>query len=162
MKRTFLDHVSDKIALFSEIACGIMLTIIAISLFTNVIGRYILRQSLPWAEEVSRYLIIWVAMLVTNILIKQNELICVDFFDMYWPKKLIRYRDFTYRVLMVFMFSLLIYQGWIMALDGRIVKIASMKVSWFWPYLSVPVGCSLMLVQLLIMMFKEFYKAQKD
>ena len=155
MKKKFYDKLSDGIALFSEIACGIMLIIITCCLFANVIGRYILQHSLPWAEEVSRYLIIWMAMLITNVLIKNNELICVDFFDIFWPKKMIRYRNFVYRVLMVFMFILLVYQGWLMADNGRIVNIASLKVSWFWPYLAIPVGCALMLVQLVIVMFKE-------
>ncbi len=96
-------------------------------------------------------------MLAVSILIKNSELITVDFFDVFWSKKLIKYRNLTYQLIMFVIFGILLKEGWLMAVEGRNVSIASLKISWFWPYLSIPVGVVLILIQLFIVMIKQYY-----
>jgi len=146
----FLKKLSDLINDLVEIFCSVMIAIIAIVLLINVIGRFIFSYSFPWSEELSRYLIIWVSMLITSTLVKNDELIKVDFFDSFWPTNLIKYRAYMYRILMYVLFFVLIKHGWNMAISGKMMHLFSMKISWFWPYLAIPVGSGLIIFQLTV------------
>ena len=133
-----------------------MLLVVVVVLMTQVGLRFFFKASLPWAEEVGRYFMVWVVMLTGSILVKNQELITVDFFDKLWPEKFVRYRDLVYRGLLIFVFIVLVKEGWLMALDGRIARIASLNVSWFWPYLAIPAGSLLMIIQLVLLSISEY------
>ena len=145
-----LKKISDFINNIVEILCAVFVGVIAVVLFANVVGRFIFSYSFKWSEELSRYLIIWVSMLITSTLVKNDELIKVDFFDTFWPPKLIKYRAYVYRALMYVLFFLLIKHGWAMALSGKMMTLFTMKISWFWPYLAIPLGAGLILFQLTV------------
>lgn len=155
--RSLLEKIANALAFIAEMLCAVFTTVLVAVLFMNVVGRFCFSHSFPWAEEVSKYLIIWVSMLAVSILIKNSELITVDFFDVFWSKKLIKYRNLTYQLIMFVIFGILLKEGWLMAVEGRNVSIASLKISWFWPYLSIPVGVVLILIQLFIVMIKQYY-----
>lgn len=150
-----LKKISDVISNIVEILCAVFVGIIAIVLFVNVVGRFVFSYSFNWSEELSRYLIIWVSMLITSTLVKNDELIKVDFFDTFWPPKLIKYRAYVYRVLMYALFFVLIKHGWAMALSGKMMTLFTLKISWFWPYLAIPVGSVLILFQLTVVTLLE-------
>ena len=113
----------------------------------QVILRFFFKSNLPWAEEVARYLMIWVVMIISSVLVKEDALIKVDFFDSLWPEKFLKYREIIYQVLLLVLFVLLLKEGWSQALYGRGGTISSLDISWFWPYLAVPAGMALILIQ---------------
>jgi TRAP-type C4-dicarboxylate transport system permease small subunit len=100
-------------------------------------------------------------MLVLSTLVKNSELITVDFFDRLWPARLIKYRDFTYRIIMVVIFSVLLYEGWLMAWNARNVYMVSLKIKKFWPYLSIPMGIFFTLIQHSIVLYKLMRKMKE-
>ena len=55
-----------------------LLALMAIFVFGNVIMRYFFNSSLTWAEEVSRFLFIWLIFLGSIIAFKDNEHLGVD------------------------------------------------------------------------------------
>ena len=155
--RSILDKISNALVIVAEILCAVFTIVLVSALTMNVVGRFFFSHSFPWAEEDAKYLIIWISMLAVSILIKENELITVDFFDIFWSKRLIKYRNLTYQLIMFVIFGILLKEGWRMAIEGQNVNIASLKISWFWPYLSIPVGVTLILIQLFIVMIKQYY-----
>ena len=154
----FLQNILKNISL--GIGCMFLLTVV-FSLLLQVILRYFFRTAVPWAEEVSRYSVIWLVLITANVLIMDDELIKVDFFVKFWPKKLVEYRDNVYNILFIFIFIIFIKEGWLMALAGRAQRLTGLisvgiDVRFFFPYLSIPIGATLMLIQLLIIIFKNF------
>jgi len=124
-------------------ACGLI--VIAITMLTQVILRFCFKLCLPWAEELARYGIIWVVMLTGGILIEDDELIKVNFFDKYWPENIRKYRDLMYQFLILIILAVILREGWYQAISGLKTRTTSLEIKWFWPYLSIPVGAILMI-----------------
>lgn len=125
------------------IAFGLL--VIAITMLTQVILRFFFKSCLPWAEELVRYTIIWVVMLTSGILVKDDELIKVDFFDKFWPENIRKYRDLIYQFLILIILAVILIEGWDQAISGLKTRTTSLQIKWFWPYLSIPIGIILMI-----------------
>jgi len=147
--------ISNLIAIISCKAACVMLAFVAFILFLQVVLRYVFNAALPWPEEASRYCMIWVVLLISNVLIRDSELINVDFFDKLWPAKVIIYRDATYRILLLILLIVLFKEGLIQAIAEKRQTTTAMGISWFWPYLSIPVGTGLMLYQMIFLMIRD-------
>lgn len=154
MYRT-LSKISQIMAKISSRAASILLAFVAFILLLQVILRYVFNAALPWPEEASRYVMIWVVMLICNVLIRDRELITVDFFDKLWPAKVIFYRDTAYRLLLLVLLVVLFKEGLIQAIAERRQTTTALGISWFWPYLSIPVGTGLMLFQMIFLMIHD-------
>jgi TRAP-type transport system small permease protein len=150
-----LDKIGNVISILSTAIARVVLLFIASIMVLQVILRYVFNAALPWPDEAARYCIIWVVLLVGNALLRDRELITVDFFDKFWPARLIRYRDLTYKVLLLFLLWILVKEGLTQAIYGLKTVTTALQIKFFWPYLAIPVGASLMLFQMLLVIFKE-------
>lgn len=64
--------------------CGVTLAVMVLSVFTGVLARFVfthtaIRISVPWTEEVSRYLMIWTVFIGAGIACRHGKLIGVEF-----------------------------------------------------------------------------------
>lgn len=146
---------AEGLAWLASVIARIMLIAVALCLVVQVFLRFGFSYSLPWPEEASRYLMIWVVMLTASLLVRDNELVRVDFLDMLWPERVLIYRNVFFRIIMVAMFCLMAYQGWEQAEFALRRTTAALQISWFWPYLSIPVGSVLVVIQLIAVTLQE-------
>lgn len=154
---SFLRKLSNFLEIVSEIVNGFFIVATALLIAAQVFLRYFLNTNLAWGEEMSRFMMIWAVMMVTSILIKHDELIKVDFLDGLWPKTFIKYRDLVYKLALLAIFFFYIREGWDQAASSWDQSVPSMNLSWFWPYLAIPVGFTLMLVQSLLETYFQFF-----
>lgn len=74
-----LSYVSDIVQKPVELASGICLLVGALSLFLQVVNRYILTKyfdfSLTFTEELARYTIIWFTYTIAGVCLKEGQLI---------------------------------------------------------------------------------------
>lgn len=82
MLRT-LDMLAETLGFLASVVARLILLFVAAVLFLQVVLRYGFGFSLPWPEEAARYLMIWVVMLAGSLLVKDDQLVRVDFFDHY-------------------------------------------------------------------------------
>jgi TRAP-type C4-dicarboxylate transport system permease small subunit len=82
-------EIGRLIATSSAVVARVLLAFVAFVLLLQVILRYVFNAALPWPEEASKYSMIWVVCLMGNVLIRDKQLITVDFLDMLWSRKLI-------------------------------------------------------------------------
>nr|WP_319512867.1 TRAP transporter small permease [uncultured Cohaesibacter sp.] len=155
---TFLETVSSLLAAIASACARVLLMTIAALLFIQVILRYGFSSSLPWPEEASRYLMIWVVMLAGSLLVKDEQLVRVDFFDALWPKNWLKYRNALFRLLLVVLLAILAWKGMENAMFGLRRQSVTIGISFFWIYLSVPVGAVLMMFQMFALAIKEVLK----
>ncbi len=139
--------ISDFLAKAAEVLSAVSMAFVMTVIVVQVILRFFFKSNLPWAEEVARYLMIWVVMIISSVLVKEDGLIKVDFFDNLWPEKFLKYREMLYQVLLLALFILLLKEGWNQAVYGLGGTISSLNISWFWPYLAIPAGMALILIQ---------------
>lgn len=150
-----LQRIADLLSWLVSAVARVLLLVIAAVLFVQVVLRYGFGFSLPWPEEVSRYLMIWVVMLAGSLLVKDDQLVRVDFFDGFWPQHLIGYRNAAFRLLLVGLLAVLAWKGLDNAIFGMRRQSVTIGVSFFWIYLAVPVGAALMMFQMLVLMLRD-------
>jgi len=150
-----LARISAILAILSSRVSTLLLAFVAFILLLQVILRYVFNAALPWPEEAARYAMVWVVLLISKALVREAELVNVDFFDKLWPTKFIFYRDTAYRLMLLVLLFVLFKEGLIQAIAESRQRTTALDISWFWPYLSIPVGTGLMLFQMIYIMILD-------
>lgn len=150
-----LNALAAYLAVVSDVLARIGVIFVALILFLQVVLRYIFNTGLPWPEEAARYVMIWVTMLAGSLIVRDEQLIAVDFFDKYWSKAALGYRNALFRLLLAVMLGVLFWVGLDQAMFSAYRKTATLEISWFWPYLAIPVGAALMLLNMLLLALRD-------
>lgn len=156
-----LEKTADILGWLASTIARLMLVFIAAILFIQVVLRYVFLYSLPWPEEASRYLMIWVVMLAGSLLVKDEQLVSVDFFDKVWPRKLLPYRNILFRFLLAVLLAVLLWQGVGLATFSANRTTTALQISWFWPYLAIPVGAGLMLFHMVVLALRDLARGPR-
>ncbi|WHH58024.1 TRAP transporter small permease [Petroclostridium sp. X23] len=145
----FLDELVKKVCIF--IAAMMTLTIIL-----QVSFRYILKNPLVWTEELSRYLMIYMAFIGASSVIKRWENIYVDYFINKLKEKsrntLLLFIKFC--VLAVLM-SILYLSMTVFPNVSRNQVTAAMGISMLWPQAGMIIGLFLMVLQLIGVIIRD-------
>jgi TRAP-type C4-dicarboxylate transport system permease small subunit len=76
---SWLKKINDGVMKFFMIFIALIGTIMVIVVFTNVISRYIFQSTIPWAEELARFLFIWVTFVGAILANDKSEHMRLDF-----------------------------------------------------------------------------------
>jgi len=155
-----ISKIADRIAFLTSFVARIMLVAVVVMLVVQVTLRFGFSFSLPWPEEAARYLMIWIVMLAGSLLVKDDELVHVDFFDHLWPEGWLVYRNAVFRVFLAGLFVVLAQQGLDQALFSANRTTTALQISWLWPYLAIPVGAILILIQMLALTLRELARGR--
>lgn len=145
-----LELIADTLGFAASVVARLILLFVAAILFLQVVLRYGFGFSLPWPEEAARYLMIWVVMLAGSLLVKDDQLVRVDFFDHFWPARAIAYRNALFRVMLAVLLGVMVWKGYENAAFGMRRTSATLGISFYWIYLSIPVGAGLMMFHMLV------------
>ena len=131
---------------FEEILISVMLPLMVAVIFVGTMGRYSKAFLLPWAEELARYLMIWVVFLGIGAGAKRNAHFVVEVLMLILPKGLKKFlRIFNSLFVAAFMGTLIYYSK---TLIERIMGMQQLSPSLHIPiwtiYIAIPVGCALM------------------
>jgi TRAP-type transport system small permease protein len=139
--------LSGCIGKITELLSSLFLISIAAILFTQVLLRYFFETGIVFAEEFSKYAVIWVVMLTANIVVKNDELIKVDFMDSMFSARFIKYRNIICKFILFCMMVTLIIEGWQQALNSWVTnsKMVTLGITYFWAFISIPV-CGIMIL----------------
>lgn len=139
--------ITNIISNITETVAAFIVGSVGIVLFVQVVMRHLFSTGFSWAEAYSKYATIWMVLLAANILIKDDELIKVDFIDDLLPKKFKEIREIIYQIIFFVLFYILVVEGYKHAISGFSSSIPGFRLKWFWVYLSIPVGSLFMLIQ---------------
>lgn len=110
-------RVMDRVNHFLTMLCGTALGVAVLSVALGVLVRFVFthtnyRISLPWTEEVSRYLMIWIVFLGAAVAARSGKLIGVEFIVHALPASLGRFVKYVALVLSMVFYILLCVVGW--------------------------------------------------
>ena len=152
--------VSKFLDNFEEYFCVWTMAIMTVIVFIQVVMRYVFSNSLSWSEELARFIFLWLSWMGASYAVKERSHFRVEMFANMTKGKTRIY--FEYMILIVwFVFSFfLAWQGTMLLifLQETGQESAAMQIPMTWPYASVPIGCTLMCLRLLV----EFYKLHKN
>ena len=104
----FLNKLDKGIEVIQTVVCCILMFAIMWLTFFMVFFRYVLNNSIVWAEEVLRYLMIWVVLVGAGLTTREDQHVCMDGLQSLlerWPK--LRAVHYVITRLIVFVFMLL-------------------------------------------------------
>jgi len=117
----------------------------------QVLFRFVLSSPLSWSEELVRYVFIWSVFLTAAIGFNLNSHISIDFLTTWYPPRLQRmvalvsWGCVILGVVVVFVLGMQLIQSPSVWLQ----KSPAMEISMTLPYAAIPVGCVVMMVNIL-------------
>lgn len=143
-ERTSILSAMEKIV---EWAIALMLGVMVVNIAVAVFSRYVLNHSFPWAEELGRYLMIWIGYLGASLAMKSDEHIGLTAIVSALPAKLRKWVVIASRII-VEVFLIVILVNSFKHLDTlSIQRSSAMEIPMVIPYFSVTVGSFLMAVE---------------
>ncbi len=133
----------------SGVVSVIVFAIMVAVILLGVIFRYVMKSPFEWTEELARFLMLAMGFLAMNMSVRDNGHLSIDVIVDLFPKNIVALIGYLVDLLCCFFLVFLTWKGCNMAF-GTIMTAASMDISMFWPYLLVPVGAGLVLLQFIL------------
>lgn len=129
--------------------CAVSLLITSVVLFVNVVLRYVFSSSTSWAEELIRYLMIWITFIGGSVCVRKGAHIRMDFLLTIVPKSV--GNAITRLVLLIaaaFCAALFVYGCRLVAFTVELEQTSpAMGIPMWLPYLAIPIGSALMVLR---------------
>ena len=147
---------------------ALSLLVVVIVMAVQVFFRYVLNDSLIWAEELCRYVLIWMAFLFAGVAFHRGEFVALDIVERALPR--------TWRFILKIVVTIPVFVFlWLMVTNGytyasrftvqtlpafdfiwmSITNGRTLNVSIFWVYIAVSVGCGLLLIHMIVALVLE-------
>ena len=68
----FFSKLLDKLNLLIEYIVCLLLAVMVVTVFLQVIFRFVIHSSLPWSEELARYILVWLSFLGASIGVRRK------------------------------------------------------------------------------------------
>ena len=127
-------------------------------LIIQVFLRYVLKASVPFSEELARYLMVWVVFLAAGLALQEDAHISIRILVDKLPGRTRSWANLGAQILLLVFLVLLMIETIALLPYQRLQIILSMGISIFWFYLAIPVGCSIMILFLLPKMHQKLKK----
>lgn len=141
------DKVLKTVNKTEEIILVVMFVVMVGVIFSQVIMRYVFNNSLPWSEELGKFLFVWLSWLGISIGHRRKEHIKITILLEKLPflhKKII---EAISELILIVISGVTVYYGVIMINIQRNVPYAGIKISTSWGYLSLVLGCSFFIIR---------------
>ena len=145
-------RVLRRLAGWTEALTGLLLLVVVLLNLAQIFFRYVVVDPISWSEEAMRYATTWMVMLAAAPALLRQEHMAVDFLQYETPPKLRRVVRFVSHCCVAAFCLLVIWKGFPAAIDNMRQVSPAIRVPMTLPYLAVPVGAVLILINTLAMM----------
>ena len=146
-----------------EFFCGTALILTTLIIFLNVVLRYVFKSSTSWAEEAVKYLMIWITFIGGSICFRKGMHVSIDFFMTYLSKS--RRRIVSLVILsisLVFVLIMVFYGVKVVLFNYSTGQVSpALRLPMWIPYFAIPLGFTLMSIQLIIIISSFFRKGSE-
>ena len=148
-------HVIEKIEIGVCIFFLFWMTLIVI---LQVCSRYLFNYSFVWAEELVRYLMIWMVMIGAALVQSVNDHIRIDYLPMLAGPRVRRAMETIFRLCTLIFLIILTVKGIKIAYFNRLFESSGLRISMLWPNLALPLGGILIGVYTAKALVQDFYR----
>ena len=154
-EQTLLDTTARKINWLVERICALLLGIMVVVIWFGVVERYFLHLGVTWAEEFSRYIMIWAALLAVSCGAFYREHIGLDIVRRFLPKAGARILAISLDLTSIAFFLFLAWYGIGMAREGLGQFANIFGITMVVPFAAVPVSAALTAFQVFAAMCRS-------
>ena len=138
-----LTRVNDGLLWLCKYALMAVVAILAMILTAAVFWRYALNNAIPWSEELSKYLMVWLTFLGAPIALRHGSHINIDLLQQLMPPRGQQAFHLVIHLVVVATMVLVFWYGLSFAQLGARQVATSFRLSMVWMYVAVPVGAVL-------------------
>ncbi len=113
----------------------------------QIVLRYILNVPLPWVEEMTVFLMIWMAFMGAAVGVRRGTHIAMTMLVERLPRGLARVIFYVSTVAIIAFAGVVVWQGVLLVISVGNQRSAALGVSMTYPYLIVPLGAFLIILQ---------------
>ena len=125
----------------------LMFAVLIVTVFYQVLGRYLFNAPPSWSEELARFLQVWIALLASALCIQQGMHLGVDYLLYAVPPRGRAALEVLVHLLVTGFLLLLLVQGIKILEVAAVQSSPAMGINMWYAYLAVPVGAALMLLE---------------
>ncbi|MDY6968228.1 MAG: TRAP transporter small permease [Spirochaetota bacterium] len=156
-----LNNIGRYINIISEYFCIIIMFIMTFIVILQIILRYLFSFCFPWSEVSVRYMMIWGTLIASAIILQKEEHFRLTIFIERIQEKYSKIINLIFHFLMLLFVIILFIEGLKAAIFGLEMYTASLGISFFIPYLSIPVMCAFMILHLINFIIRDIQKLLK-
>ena len=145
-----LQRVGGALRLATEVVVMALMAFLVVVVVASVFFRYILLSPITWSEEVGRYTMIWLGFLAASIAVRQGLHVGIDFVVQIAPLGIAVWLKRLARAAMMGFLAIVMGYGFVLVTNLWDQWSPVLQFRMTWPYLAIPVGSLLMLIQLVI------------
>jgi len=144
-----LKNVLKNLDRIEEFFIGMTLLFVTLLLFINVLTRYCFGYSVKWAEELTRYLIIWLTFVGGSVCARKGKHVGIDILLTICPDVMKKVIQFIIAIISFLFSIILIFYGWKIThnvmLSGQLST--AMMIPMYLIYIAIPIGGFLMCIR---------------
>lgn len=144
------------------IIVGLTLLSIICVVFLQTFTRYVVFYSLPWSEELSRFLFVTMIVLGINLAVTQNLFVKIDIIDNYLKGMTKKVVEVVRQGLALFVSMMLLFSSYQLILIGSYQVSAAMRLPMRYLYGVILVGFLLTVLSQLIRIYQTFSETEKE
>lgn len=133
--------------LFSEVIVILCFVAIVLTTFAGVVSRYILAYSLPWADEIARYGLVWLVYIGMVSTLVRGQHVSVEILLSRYRGKVQTWMLNLIDLACMVLFGALLYGGLLLMEMAHSQITPALGISKSWVYAAVPLGAALMLIE---------------
>ncbi|MFV0291843.1 MAG: TRAP transporter small permease [Paracoccus sp. (in: a-proteobacteria)] len=132
-----------------------IIVVLALIVMCAVVGwnvglRQLTGHSLPWADEVARYTMIWMVFLGAGLALREGAHVALGNLQTAFPSRIgMALRILVLALLLIF-FAVMIGTGWNYMIRSQYQLSAALRLKMSWVYAAIPVGFILLTIHLLL------------
>jgi TRAP-type C4-dicarboxylate transport system permease small subunit len=151
-----LDAFGGRLNWVVERFCALLMAALVMVIWFEVFQRYALRLGFTWGEELSRYIMIWAALMAVPVGAYRREHIGLELISNKLPVAQRRYLRLALDIIGLAFFVFLTAYGVGMAAGGKTQYATIFGMNMVVPFASVPTCGALTSIQLIVTMLRDF------
>jgi TRAP-type C4-dicarboxylate transport system permease small subunit len=155
MRIHVINRFADRLNWFVERTCALLVGAMVVIIWFGVLERYFLELGVTWTEELSRYVMIWAALLAVSCGAYYREHIGLELVLQRLPQKVGRYLVFVLDIISLMFFVFLTYFSIGMTQSGASQYATIFGISMVVPFAAVPVSSALTSIQIFAAMIRN-------
>lgn len=163
MQRKIIKFTLTLARATEAIAACLLIAVILMNL-AQVFFRYVLVDPISWTEETMRYSTTWMVMLAAAPAFLRREHMEISLFDGVKSPRVRRVVNLVMHVCVAGFCLLLIWEGFPAAIDNMRQVSPAVRIPMTIPYLAIPVGATLILINTVAMMLlpEDTFSGEED
>ncbi len=152
------EQLATIIEKLTAVPCILIGAVMVVTVISGVFARYLLKNPMPWTEEVARFCMNWVALLGASIVVRHRGHLGLLYFIRKVPLPLQRLTKLIMDILIMFFLYLLTVEGFKMAMAAKAQVEPTSGISMTYILICVPLAGLLMIIQTGIQMFVDAFQ----